>query len=239
MNIDKIKTDPRIPKHIGIIMDGNGRWAKRRGFDRSVGHKFGLENLKKHVRFIRELGIKNLSLYCFSTENWNRPKKEVDYLMELFDQMIDEFRKEYQNENIRIIFSGDLSDSRIPENVRVKARNLMADTQNKSEFVLNPCMNYGGRQEIVRAVNLAISSGKTVLTTQDIENNLYTLILHPLDLVIRTSGEKRSSNFMPWQSTYSEWYYSKKMWPSFSKKDLVKSLKDFMKRNRRHGAIKE
>lgn len=238
MNLDIIKNDPRMPKHIALIIDGNGRWAKKRGFARSVGHKYGFDNLKAHVEFVQELGIKNLSMYCFSKQNWNRPQEEVDYLMELFDTMLDEYKKEYLDKDIRVVISGDMEDERIPENVRVKAKEIMELTKNKTGFILNPCINYGGREEIVKAVNEIIANGETNIDIQAFEKHLYTADLLPLDFIIRTSGEKRTSNFLPWQSTYSEWYFPKKYWPGFTKKDMIKALKVFMKRNRRFGAIK-
>ena len=239
MNLEKLKSNPKMPKHIAFILDGNGRWAKRRGLLRSLGHKAGFDNLKKQVKFVQELGIKNLSLYCFSQENWNRPKEEVDYLMNIFSDMIDEFRKDYIGKDIRILISGDLDDERVPYETRVKAKKLIEDTKGKTGFVINACINYGGRQEIVRAVNNIIKSGADAINAEDFDNYLYTKDLLPLDFIIRTSGQLRTSNFMPWQSTYSEWYFPKKLWPSFSKRDLVKSLKLFMRRNRRFGAIKE
>lgn len=239
MNLEKLKSNPKMPKHIAFILDGNGRWAKRRGLPRSLGHKAGFDNLKKQVKFVQELGIKNLSLYCFSQENWNRPKEEVDYLMNIFSDMIDEFRKDYIGKDIRILISGDLDDERVPYETRVKAKKLIEDTKEKTGFVINACINYGGRQEIVRAVNNIIKSGANAINAEDFDNYLYTKDLLPLDFIIRTSGQLRTSNFMPWQSTYSEWYFPKKLWPSFSKRDLVKSLKLFMRRNRRFGAIKE
>ena len=239
MNLEKLKSNPKMPKHIAFILDGNGRWAKRRGLLRSLGHKAGFDNLKKQVKFVQELGIKNLSLYCFSQENWNRPKEEVDYLMNIFSDMIDEFRKDYIGKDIRILISGDLDDERVPYETRVKAKKLIEDTKEKTGFVINACINYGGRQEIVRAVNNIIKSGANAINAEDFDNYLYTKDLLPLDFIIRTSGQLRTSNFMPWQSTYSEWYFPKKLWPSFSKRDLVKSLKLFMRRNRRFGAIKE
>ncbi len=238
MYIEKIKKDPRMPKHIALIIDGNGRWAKRRGMPRSMGHKKGFKNVKTHAEFIEQLGIKNLSIYCFSKENWNRPKEEVDYLMETFDQILDEYKKEYQNRDVRIVISGDMDDERVPESCRRKAKELMELTKDKTGFVLNPCFNYGGRQEILKAVNEIINSGETDIDVKKFESHLYTKDLLPVDFIIRTSGETRTSNFLPWQATYSEWYFPKKHWPAFTKKDLIKALKIFMKRNRRFGAIK-
>ena len=238
MNIEKIKSNPKLPKHIGLIIDGNGRWAKRRGLSRSLGHKAGFDNLKKHIEFIQDLGIKNVSIYCFSAENWNRPQPEVDYLMEMFDKVLDDFKKEYLDKDIRIIISGDMEDERIPTTVREKAKDIMEQTKHKTGFVLNPCINYGGRQEIIKAITEIVQSGEKHITNEVIDKHLYTADMYPLDFIIRTSGEFRTSNFMPWQSTYSEWYFPKKLWPSFTKKDLLKALSHYFKRNRRFGAIK-
>ena len=239
MDISKLKNDPRMPKHIAFIVDGNGRWAKKRGMVRSMGHKYGFDNLKKHIEFVQELGIKNLSMYCFSQENWNRPQEEVDYLMELFDKMLDEYKQDYLDRDVRVIISGDMDDERIPETVRNKAKELMKITKHKTGFILNACINYGGRQEIVMAVNKIISEGSKTVDVDTITNHLYTKDMLPLDFIIRTSGEQRTSNFLPWQATYSELYFPKTAWPAFTKKQLVKALNVFMSRNRRFGAIKK
>ena len=238
MNVQKIKDDPRMPKHIALIIDGNGRWARRKGLSRSAGHKFGFDNLKRHVEFVQELGIKNLSIYCFSKQNWNRPQAEVNYLMELFNNMLDEYKEDYANKDVRIIISGDMEDDRIPEQDRIKAKAIMCSSKEKTGFILNLCINYGGREEILNAVNEIIKNCEKDIDQQKFEKFLYTADMLPLDFVIRTSAEKRTSNFLPWQSTYSEWYFPKKFWPAFTKNDLVKALKIFMKRNRRFGAIK-
>lgn len=238
MDFEKIKNDPRLPRHIAFIIDGNGRWAKHRGLPRSAGHKVGFETLKKRIEDVQDIGIKNLSIYCFSKQNWNRPQDEVNYLMELFDKMLDEYKKDYLDKDVRIIISGDMDDIRLPEIVRKKAKEIMALTKNKTGFILNPCINYGGREEIVQSVNKLIAKGEKEITMEKLEQELYTADMLPLDFIIRTSGEFRTSNYMPWQSTYSEWYFPKTLWPSFGKKDLVMALEEFMKRNRRFGAIK-
>lgn len=238
MDIKKLKNNPKLPKHLGLIIDGNGRWAKNRGLPRSLGHKAGFDNLKKQVEFLHEIGIKNLSMYCFSKENWNRPKEEVDYLMQLFNDLLDQYKEEYLEKDVRIIISGDLDDKKLPEHVRIKAKKLMEDTKDKKGFIINPCINYGGRQEILKAVNELIEAGEKHINETKLNEHLYTADMLPLDFVIRTSGENRTSNFLPWQSTYSEWYFPKKLWPSFNKKDMAKALQNYMKRNRRFGAIK-
>ncbi len=239
MNIEKLKADPRMPKHIAFIVDGNGRWAKKRHLIRSLGHKAGFDNLKQQIEFVETLGIKNLSMFCFSCENWKRPQDEVDYLMDLFNQMLDEFKRDYLDRDIRVIISGDMNDERIPAEVRTKAKEIMALTSHKTGFVINACINYGGRQEILKVANELLKEGAQKVDEKTFEKHLYTADLLPLDFVIRTSGEQRLSNFMTWQSTYSEWYFPKTFWPSFTKKDLIKALKVYMKRDRRFGAIKK
>lgn len=236
MNIDKIKGDERLPKHMGIIIDGNGRWAKSLGLPRSAGHKVGADNLKKQIEFLFDLGVKNLSLYCFSSENWKRPKQEVDYLMQLFEQMLDEYKRDYLDRDVKIIISGDLTDERLPLNVRTKALDLIETTKNRTGNILNLCINYGGRQEILKAVNELVKLGEEV-DENTFEKHLYTYGMLPLDFIIRTSGEKRSSNFLPWQATYSEWEFPKKCWPAFTKRDMIKAIKSFMSRNRRFGGL--
>lgn len=237
MNIEKVKQDVRKPKHIAFIIDGNGRWAKKRGLPRSYGHSVGAENVKKTIQTLKDLEIPNVSFYCFSTENWNRPQQEVDFLMKKFDEMLDEYGN-YKVENIRFIISGDMQDERLPESVRSKAYNLMENTKNNQGIVVNLCINYGGRQEILKVVKEIIQNKEQDINETSFEKYLYTKDLKPLDFVVRTSGEQRMSNFMPWQTSYSEWYFPKKQWPAFSKKDLLKAIKIYMKRNRRFGAIK-
>lgn len=239
MNIDKIKNNPRLPKHIAIIIDGNGRWAKHRGLPRSFGHKVGADNIHRHIEFIYELGIQNLSIFAFSCENWNRPKKEVDYLMKLFIDSLDEYKKTYSDKDIKFIVSGDLNDARIPTDLRKNALDLMNYTQDKKQMIVNLCINYGGKQDILRAVNQSILDGKKSIDEQDLNSRLYTHEMLPLDFIIRTSGEMRLSNFMLWQTAYSELCFYKKHWPAFREKDLIKCLRDYLKRDRRFGGIKE
>lgn len=238
MKLEQLKNNPKLPKHIAFIIDGNGRWAKKRGLPRSVGHNVGADNVIKHIENVMTLGIPNVSFYCFSCENWNRPKEEVDFLMKKFDEMLDDYREKYSDKDVRIIISGDMSDERLPKSVREKAEKIMEDTKNKSGLILNMCINYGGRQEILQAVNKLIENNEHDIDEKKLSSMLYTKDMLPLDFVIRTSGEIRTSNFMPWQATYSEWYFPKVNWPAFSKNDLIKAIKIYMKRNRRFGEIK-
>lgn len=227
----------RLPKHIGIIIDGNGRWAKRRGLPRTVGHDAGFRNLKKILKYAFELGIDTVSVYCFSTENWNRPQKEVDHLMEIFRNAFDSEFDEVLGEKTRLYVSGDYT--RFPEDLAEKVVSLQEKTKNNSEHSLNLCINYGSHDEILRAVNNIINDGVKDVNKEIFNSYLYTAELPPLDLIIRTSGEQRLSNFMLWQAGYAELYFAKVHWPAFTSKHLDKALINFQSRDRRFGAIKE
>ena len=227
----------KMPVHIAYIIDGNGRWAKRRGLPRSAGHVVGFETLRKMIYETFEIGIKVLSIYGFSTENWNRPQEELDGLFSLFGRLLDDDIAKMNEKGIRVQVMGDYSA--FPEAVVKNLDNLIESTKDNDKFVLNLGLNYGSRDEIVRGVNNLIASGKTEITKDDITASLYTGNLPPLDFCIRTSGEQRVSNFMLWQIAYSELYFPKVMWPSFNRRHLIKALKNFQKRNRRFGAIKE
>lgn len=225
-----------LPKHIAFIIDGNGRWAKRRGLPRSMGHKQGMIRMKKTVSHAFDLGIQCVSVYCFSTENWNRPQSEVDYLFQLFR---DYFEKEFQDlfdRGVKLQVMGDIS--RIPQDVQDSINKAILRTQNNTGPILNLGINYGSRSEIVRACNLAVERGQKV-DIDSFSQLLYTANLPPLDLIIRSSGELRLSNFMLWQAAYAEFYFSNIMWPDFDNKQLEKALIDFQGRTRKFGAIKE
>ena len=227
----------KLPNHIAFIIDGNGRWAKSRGLTRSLGHKAGMENLKKILKeTFYSYGIKYASVYCFSTENWNRPKKEVDYLMKLFaDYVSDDFIREFPN--VKLTIMGDISV--FPDKLKNNALNAIEATKKNSKFVLNLGINYGGRDEIINAVNKLISSGEKVATKENLSRFLYTCNLPDPDFIIRTSGELRLSNFMLWQCAYSELYFPKVHWPAFSKKCLKNALIEYSKRDRRFGRVEK
>ena len=227
----------KLPVHIGFIIDGNGRWAKRRGLPRSAGHKVGFEVLKQRIYDTFDLGVKVVSIYAFSTENWNRPKEELDGLFSLFDKLFDEDVLNMKQRGIKLQIMGDYSV--FPENLVNNCNKLLEETKDNDKFILNLGINYGGKDELIRGINNLIKEGKTELTKEDIDSSFYTASLPPLDFCVRTSGEQRISNFMLWQIAYSELYFPKVMWPSFTKRHLIKALKVYQKRNRRFGAIIE
>lgn len=221
-----------LPEHIGIIMDGNGRWAKKRGLPRTAGHKQGAETFRTISKECGRLGIKHATFYAFSTENWKRPKEEVDAIMRLFKQYLLEAKEDITAaENNKLRFIG-LKDG-IPDDILTLIEEAEEDTKNNTGCDIALAVNYGGREEIVNAVNKLIADGKTKITEDDISQNIYTV--PDCDLIIRPSGEQRLSNFLLWQAAYSEFWYSDVMWPDFSVQDLYKALSDFENRNRRFG----
>ena len=231
----KIDTDTEfsvLPKHIGIIMDGNGRWAKKRALPRSAGHKAGAEVFRTISKECGRLGIEYVTFYAFSTENWKRPKEEVNALMSLFKDYLLEAKADVtQSGNIRLKFIGEregLSDSLLQ--LMDEAEDETAQHTGTTVYL---AINYGGRQEIVSAVNKLISQGKDKITEDDISSQVYTT--PECDLIIRPSGEQRLSNFLLWQAAYSEFWYSDVLWPDFKVDDLHSALSEFEKRNRRFG----
>ena len=221
-----------LPRHLGIIMDGNGRWAKKRGLPRTAGHRAGADVFKDISKECGKLGIEQVTFYAFSTENWKRPKEEVDTLMKLFHDFLLTAKKNIEeSDDMKIKFIGE-KQGLDPELVKLMEE-AEIQTAEKPGTLINLAINYGGRQEIVSAVNRLISQGKTKITEQDISDNVYTL--PDCDLIIRPSGEHRLSNFLLWQAAYSEFWYSDVLWPDFKKRDLHKALRDFESRNRRFG----
>lgn len=219
-------------KHIAFIMDGNGRWAKKRLLPRSQGHVEGLKTFTKIVEHCFNLGIANVTVYAFSTENWNRSAEEVGALMGLLEKNIDDNADELISKGIRLVFLGD----KTPLGSTLAAK--MTDIEERSahnKAVLNVAVNYGARDEIVHAVNTLIAEGKEKVSTEDISSHLYTKISPDPDLIVRTAGEKRLSNFLLWQAAYSEFYYSDKLWPDFKAEDVDKAVEDFMSRHRKFG----
>ncbi len=221
-----------LPEHIGIIMDGNGRWAKKRGLPRTAGHKAGAEVFKKISKECARLEIKEVTFYAFSTENWKRPKEEVKAIMTLFHDYLIEAKNDMEaSGNIIVKFIGERRGI-APELLKLMD-DAERETSKRNGTLINVAVNYGGRQEIVAAVNRLFSLGKTEITEDDISRNIYTS--PECDLIIRPSGEERLSNFLLWQAAYSEFWYSDVLWPDFSEKDLHNALSDFEKRNRRFG----
>lgn len=226
----------KLPKHIAFIIDGNGRWAKKRGLTRSMGHKAGFNRLEKIIKeCFYEYNIPIVSIYAFSTENWNRPQDEVDYLISIFRKYIGKsFAKKYPR--VRLNIMGDYT--KFPEDVAENARKTMEQTKENTEFILNLGINYSGQDELVYAVNDIIAEGIEKVDRAVIEDHLYTKGQPPVDFCVRTSGENRISNFMLWQLAYAELYFPKVCWPGFTSKHLYASLLEFQSRDRRFGAIK-
>lgn len=221
-----------LPNHIGIIMDGNGRWAKKRAMPRTVGHKAGAEVFRAISKECSRLGIKYVTFYAFSTENWKRPKEEVDALMNLFKDYLLEAKSDItQSGDIRLKFIGERVG--ISNDLLALMDEAEEETESHTGTTVYLAINYGGRQEIVSAVNKLIASGKTKITEDDISSNIYTV--PECDLIIRPSGEERLSNFLLWQAAYSEFWYSDVLWPDFKADDLHAALREFEKRNRRFG----
>ena len=222
--------------HIAIIMDGNGRWAIDKGMDRLLGHKEGAKSAKKIIEVCSDLKIKYLTLYAFSTENWNRPQYEVDSLMSLLSSMLENEIKELERNNIVFSVVGRIED--LPPSVQKIISEAIDRTKNNTGLILSLALSYGGRQEIIDAINKIILNKKSEIIDEEIvKNNLYCPEIPDPDLIIRTAGEHRLSNFLLWQSAYAELFVSKKNWPDFKKKDLMEALKDFENRDRTFGKL--
>ena len=231
----------RVPEHIAIIMDGNGRWATKKGLPRSFGHNKGVSVLKDIIKASKKLGCKVLTVYAFSTENWTRPTQEVDFLINLFIEVLRKEIEEIHQESIRIKFIGDLTP--FPETLKKVIYNSESLTKNNNDFLLNVCANYGGRQEIVKvAKELALKSSSGEIKPNEVNEELFnsellTRGIKDPELLIRTSGEKRISNFLLWQLAYSEIYISDVLWPDFNEYEFLKAIIDYQSRNRRFGGI--
>jgi len=225
----------RVPNHVAIIMDGNGRWARRKGLPRVEGHRKGAEVVENVVRWSAEFGIKYLTLYTFSTENWRRPKEEVEFLFSLLVEKLETKAPELIKENVRLRFMGRLED--LPEKLKNKCRETEEMTKSNDGLNLIIALNYGGRAEIVDAVERILKEGVTEVNEEGFRKYLYLPDVPDPDLIIRTSGEMRLSNFLLWQSAYSELYFTEKLWPDFTKDDFTKALEDYSKRERRFGGV--
>ncbi len=228
-----------IPAHVGIIMDGNGRWAKARGLPRLAGHRAGVDNLRRVLRAAADFGIPILTIYAFSTENWGRPEEEVQGLLRIFEQMVDREVAKLHREGVQLRHIG--RQERIPERLQRKVKKAVELTRDNHRLVLNVAFNYGGRTEIVDAVRQIIEAGIPAAEIDEdvIANHLYTAGLPDVDLVIRTSGEMRVSNFLIWQGAYAEYYVTPTYWPDFDKDELYKALVAYNQRERRFGLLPE
>ncbi len=230
------KIDPdRLPKHIAIIMDGNGRWAKKHHLPRVMGHRAGVENIREIIRSADKLGIKVLTVFAFSTENWQRPKSEVKALMRLLKEKIAKETEELRKNNIQLRISGRTEE--LPEDCLKVLKKSVAVMKDNTGLILNIALNYGGRQEIIDAVNLILSRGIKRIKEDDFSRYLYMPDLPDPDLLIRTSGEYRISNFLLWQIAYAEIYVTPVFWPDFKKDDLYQAIIDYQHRERRFGKI--
>ncbi len=227
----------RIPTHVAIIMDGNGRWAISRGLPRLAGHRAGTENLRRIITACVEFGIKYLTIYAFSTENWGRPREEVDGLMHILEDVIDKELAELNKEGVQLRHIGRLE--RLDPKLQEKVLEAIELTKNNDRLILNVAFNYGGRDEIVCAIQRIIKDGvKPEQVNSDLVSQyMFTAGVPDPDLIIRTSGELRVSNFMIWQGAYSEWYVTSVYWPDFNKEELQKALDTFAQRDRRYGGI--
>ena len=229
-----------LPEHLAIIMDGNGRWAKKRFMPRSMGHRAGAAKFKAITRYCSKIGIKYLTVYAFSTENWKRTTEEVTALMKLFQSYLDDYSKRADSENIKVKIIG--SKKGLSEKMQKSIEKCMERTKNNTGITFNIALNYGGRDEIIHAVKNIAEKVKNNeiniedITEQTISDNLYTANQPDPDLLIRTSGEIRLSNFLPWQLVYTEFVFVDKMWPDFSEEDLDNTIEIYQKRNRKFGA---
>jgi len=229
-----------VPRHIAIIMDGNGRWAQKKGLQRIKGHYNGAKIIRHLTDIASELGVKHLTLYCFSTENWRRPLEEVNFLMDLIRNYLIEQANDMVKEGVRLTTIGDTSS--LPDKVKAELVRVKEMTKDCSKITLNLALNYGGRDEIVHAVNALVADVKAGKRDDDIteeifEQYLYTNFLPDPDLLIRTSGEIRLSNFLPWQTAYTEFYFTDVNWPDFTDDEFYKAILEYQHRHRRFGGI--
>ncbi|SFM31715.1 undecaprenyl diphosphate synthase [Gracilibacillus orientalis] len=230
-----------MPKHIAIIMDGNGRWAKKRGMPRVAGHREGMDNVKRIVKAANQLQVEILTLYAFSTENWKRPLTEVEYIMKLPIDFLQHYLPELVDENVRIQTIGEFDD--LPKNTKAAIMRAKEQTADNTGLILNIAINYGSRFEMIRSIReicQEVQEGKyeiEEITETTLSDHLYTSHIKDPDLLIRTSGELRLSNFLLWQSAYTELWFTDTLWPDFSKEEFEKAINDFQKRKRRYGGI--
>ena len=229
------------PEHIGIIMDGNGRWAQKRGLPRSAGHKQGARTFREIVRYCRSIGIRYLTVYAFSTENWKRPQSEIDAIMNLLRDYLDELERHSDEEQGVLRFIGDMAP--LAEDLRQRIADVQERTAGREGITVNIALNYGGRHEIVHAVQQAVSLARQGTLTPEavdealVDSLMYTAGQPPVDLIIRPSGEQRISNFLLWQGAYAEFVFMDVLWPDFTPGDLDRAIAEFQRRSRRFGGI--
>ena len=234
---DKHDLPEVIPTHIAIIMDGNGRWAQARGLPRMAGHRAGTENLRRIIEACIEFGIPYLTIYAFSTENWSRPQDEVQGLMKIFEDVIDRELQELHDQGVQLRHIGRLE--RLEPTFRAKVLNALEYTRHNNRLVLNVAFNYGGRDEIINAIQRMLKEQLKPedVTAEKVDQYLFTAGVPDPDLIIRTSGELRCSNFLLWQGAYSEWYFPAVYWPDFDKEQLRLAIEEFNQRERRYGCV--
>jgi len=237
--LERVKAE-RMPKHIALIMDGNGRWARARGLPHTAGHRAGAEAAERLIRFAGErIGLRYLTLFAFSSENWTRPKDEVDFLMDLLQQFIEEKGREFVEAGIRLRVAGDVDG--LPERVRETVRRIVAQTEHGEKMDVTVALNYGGRQDLVRAcaeVAADVAAGRLApdrIDEEAVDSRLYMAGIPDPDLVVRTSGEMRLSNFLLWQSAYAELYFTDVLWPDFTPAEFVRAIDAYQRRERRYG----
>ena len=235
------QTGGMLPEHIGIIMDGNGRWAQNRGLPRSAGHKQGARTFREIVRYCRSIGIRYLTVYAFSTENWKRPQSEIDAIMNLLRDYLDELERHSDEEQGVLRFIGDMAP--LAEDLRQRITDVQERTAGREGITVNIALNYGGRHEIVHAVQQAVSLARQGTLTPEavdealVDSLMYTAGQPPVDLIIRPSGEQRISNFLLWQGAYAEFVFMDVLWPDFTPGDLDRAIAEFQRRSRRFGGI--
>ena len=235
------QTGGMLPEHIGIIMDGNGRWAQKRGLPRSAGHKQGARTFREIVRYCRSIGIRYLTVYAFSTENWKRPQSEIDAIMNLLRDYLDELERHSDEEQGVLRFIGDMAP--LAEDLRQRIADVQERTAGREGITVNIALNYGGRHEIVHAMQQAVSLARQGTLTPEavdealVDSLMYTAGQPPVDLIIRPSGEQRISNFLLWQGAYAEFVFMDVLWPDFTPGDLDRAIAEFQRRSRRFGGI--
>ena len=227
----------RLPRHVGIIMDGNGRWARRRGLPRTEGHRAGTQNIRRILEALDQYGVRYVTLFAFSTENWNRPADEVNSLLAILQDTVQRETQTLVDKNVRLRYLGRMD--RLSPEFRAAINNALEITKENTGLTLSVALDYGGREEIVNAVRQIVRDGvkPDQVDAGLIQRYLYTRDLPDPDLVVRTGGERRLSNFLIWQSVYSEYYHSPVFWPDFDEKELTRAIKDFSQRKRRFGGV--